>query len=204
MGMDFSALLQISISPQHAGDEIEALAKDPPIEVERVYERWEQWPGFAPIDIPIPVWVNNYGEEKRISRPPLPSLEASLSTPQGFYFTFGADAVRIYCPLRWQFFLRDEGWQDVMLRACRVIGERLGATSGIVTSDWSPVIAAFFNGSRFEDALAAGQGKEGEVARLSELYEELPDGTWDSHGYWRFLSPDSGDALEAKRGIVPL
>jgi hypothetical protein len=77
-----------------------------------------------------------------------------------------------------------------MLAACRAFARELKATDGIITSDFSPVIDAFSRGLKFEDALRTGGDKDGEVDSLTKLYSKLPDGSWDSSGYWRFLRGD--------------
>jgi hypothetical protein len=188
MGLDFSALLKTPTLLKASGNVLDALERMSPPEVREVSRFWG-YAGFATLPEPLqPVWVNNFGVQEVVSRPMLPSLEVSLKTSEGFYLTFGSDAVRIYHILRWRIFLTDIQWQRLMLNACRAFARELGAVDGIVTSDWSPVIDAFFRGLRFEEALAEGKGKDGEVAYLTDLYVEDVDGTWDSNGYWRFLT----------------
>lgn len=141
-------------------------------------------------------------EERLPERPSLPSLEACLELSSDFSLTFGRDAVWVYHPLRWIFFVTEHEWQRVMLGAVKRFCDLFGATDCIVTNDEHPAVAAFRKGVPFSEALAEATGeREGEVARISDLYidegyaEDLvfeePDGTcsavplWGTHGYWR-------------------
>jgi hypothetical protein len=183
MGMDFSALVKWKWSEKSL-QIVESLEHARPAEVRRACDLWER-SGFADLGPHTSKWVANYTQEE-IGRPGLPSLEASLSTPEGFFLMFGADAVWIYHVLRWRTFLTNSEWQSTMLRACRAFCKVLGATEGIITSDWSTVIQDFFAGLSYEDALAWAKEEGREVAHLRELYIESEDDSLMFEGYWRF------------------
>ncbi|MCP4020288.1 MAG: hypothetical protein GY729_00470 [Desulfobacteraceae bacterium] len=183
--MDFTALIKYEIPDKDRLNAIYSLERTSPQQVRRVTENWRTYK-YADISINYPIWVKNFGEQEQIPRPELPTLKASLRMPEGFFITFGYDSMEIYHFLRWQIFLTDKLWQKIMTEACKAFANMFGAVDGIITSDWSPVIEAFFNGKSFDEALVQGQGDDKEVSEIEELYNVLDDTTWDSHGYWRF------------------
>lgn len=187
MGMDFSALLQCDPTSETFQLGVNRLEQRSPDKLRAVLDRWNAM--HPPRLIPGKVWVPRYAVDSvGVERPKLPCLELSFRTEEGFYLTFGRDAVCIYHCLRWRTFLTDAEWQFVMLEACRELATLFGASACVVTRDESPVILAFFEGASFDDALATGEGVEGEVSKLDDLLEIVePDGTWDSHGYFRLL-----------------
>ena len=106
-------------------------------------------------------------------RPSLPSLEACLDLQSAFSLTFGRDTVWVYHPLRWRFFVTEPEWQRVMLAAVKHFCEVFKAFDCVVTNDCHPAVGAFRNDASLAEALeAASQQGEGEVASLSELYQE--------------------------------
>src|SRR5262249_52915194 len=69
-------------------------------------------------------WEGNEGSDglRLDRRPDLPTLEAALHTPEDFFLTFGRDALEVYHPLRWRFFLTDPKLQRALLDACTCLG----------------------------------------------------------------------------------
>lgn len=190
MGKDFSALLKTQWAGEKSMKVVAALEADSPPELKQVQAFWKEY-GFSEPMLSKATWVQLFNESgAEIARPDLPNLRAGLHTPEDFFITFGIDAMCIYHLLRWRKFLIDSRWQKVMLQACDSLCRLFGANEGIVTNDESPVITAFFNGSSFDEALAVGQGKYGEVEDIKDLYVEPTPDTWDSFGYWKFLKKE--------------
>ncbi len=126
-------------------------------------------------------WVVNAVDPLVRDRPPLPSTANLLRFTSDFFLTFGADTVLVYHTLRWRFFLTEPDWQTVMLDAVRALGHILDATDCVITSDFHPAYAAFFDGASFAEALAAGGPDDGEVPTLADLYREwVPEEYADS------------------------
>lgn len=115
-------------------------------------------------------------EQRLLQEPGLPSLEACLELPSQFSVTFGRDTILLYHLLRWIFFVTEEEWQTVMLDAVGRVCRMFEATDCVITNDGSFAISEFRRGASFSDALqTASQQGEGEVASLSDLYEEFED-----------------------------
>jgi hypothetical protein len=164
-----------------------AIESTSPEEAQKIGELWRSYE-FSPARLSCAGWITTAVEPKPHPKPSLPSLTTSFRTAEAFYLTFGRDAVAIYHPLRWYTFLTELAWQKAMVDACRAFGRLFVASDGIVTRDESPVIKAFFNGLTYKEALQQNERQEIAVGTLSDLYEMVDDeGTWDSHGYWRFL-----------------
>jgi hypothetical protein len=187
MGMDFTALLKYRPFSRETERAVNFLESKSLEETADVVNQWHR-SGYAEMQPAKRMWVDRMGSLDEVPRPKLPSLDAALFTPEAFYFTFGIDTLCVYHPLRWHSFLTEVEWQNCMLKACTAFAKFFGATEAIVTSDFSRVIAAFFKGLPFDQALQEGKGNEGEVSTLSDLYQKIDErGTWDSHGFWRFL-----------------
>lgn len=185
MGMDFSALVKYKASSRCLEEGIGVLFSDLPTSIKAVGSLLDR-KGFARLNISKPEWVDLRGNPTQ--QPGLPTLTAHLMLPEGFFITFGNDAICIYHQLRWLFFLTDPEWRRQMLAALLDFSKIFDATDGIVSNDWSPVFGAFFRGASYELALQEGKDNDSEVATLDGLYKVVePDGTWDSQGYWRFL-----------------
>jgi hypothetical protein len=139
-----------------------------------------------------------------VKRPRGPDLTVALRTVDGFFLTFGQGVCCAYHLLRWRFFLTDPAWQHAMLGACNALADLLGSPDGVVTSDFHPAHQAFFAGAGYDACLRAATPGEGEVASVAELYELFdPDGTWDSHGDWRFRR-DGAPASDEPPRLNPL
>lgn len=191
MGMDFCALLNCDVSGAACQNAVTLLEQGSPDAVQRIADHWHR-SGFASLSCGKAAWVPRYSAEPGVSiRPSLPNLKLALRTDEAFFLTFGANAVCIYHILRWRRFLTDKEWQSTMLDVCNAFADLFASPVGIVTRDESPVIEAFFHSSTFADSLAAGEDKDGEVDQLDDLFEVVDsDGTWDSHGFYRFRSKD--------------
>jgi|SRR5579884_1071506 len=188
MGMDFSAFLKYDPSSHLTRDGIKTLITRSLTSVTAVGTMLD-YKGHSRLNLLEPVWTDL--EMRSVEPPIIPTLTACLWLPEEFCFTFGNDTIYIYHRLRWFFFLTDAEWQRVMLAAVEDFARIFAASDGIVTSDWSPIVGAFFRGESYDSALNEAKGRDGEVARLSDLYTLLaPDGTWDSHGYWRLRELD--------------
>ena len=197
MAMDFCALLK-SQFPRLLSNVSTLVEQGSPDGVRYVADHWKN-AGFAEVSLVKPVWVPRYSVEPGVVQAPsLPDLQLALRTKEEFYLTFGIDALSIYHPLRWHTFLVEQEWQLTMLDACNAFADLFDATEAILTNDESPVIETFYQGASFDDALAAGKYKNGEVGHLHELLEIVDsDGTWDSHGFYRFRT--SADSTLPKR-----
>jgi hypothetical protein len=187
MGIDFSALLEC---PRFSGIDdrrIIDLERGSPKEVREVESLWRAYLYFS-YDDAEGGWVTSEVFPEPIPRPSTLSLSVSYRTGEFFYLTFGTDAVAIYHPLRLREFLTDVQWTQAMVGACRALARVMNATDGLITRDESPVIRSFRDGASYAKALQAATGQWGEVPSCNALYEKIDDqGTWDSHGYWRFL-----------------
>jgi hypothetical protein len=196
MGMDFVALLRYSRRPAvvRAINGLENRVE--PISAE-VRALWRE-SGFFGFDWNRAYWIVNdtprstgEGYGRQVKRPRSPDRTVALRTVDGFFLTFGRGVCCVYHLLRWQFFLLDPRWQDAMLRACDTIADLVQSDEGVVLSDFHPSYHAFFRGSGFDACLKAAPPEDAEVAEVKDMYQVVePDGTWDSHGYWRFRQPD--------------
>jgi len=132
-------------------------------------------------------WVVPVEFEDPVERPSALTRQFAYRTRESFELLFDRKTVYVRNWMRWLRFLKDKKSQSTMLEAIIDLGKLLQATDGIVTNDMSPVIVAFEQGRCFDEALKAGTAKDGEVSTLDDLYEVDGEGTWDCHGYWRFL-----------------
>jgi hypothetical protein len=177
MGMDFVALMQYGGPDEPILRVLDRLEVESPVEIKTfaqcMHERG-RWFG----EEKTAVWKFAKRPELRDPRlehrPALPNLGVFLQLQEGFFLTFGHDAVRVYHLLRWHAFLTEPELQRVMIDACLCLAHLFGATGCIITSDFSPVVHAFGEGMGFDAALASAGPEDGERARLADLYQELP------------------------------
>lgn len=103
--------------------------------------------------------------------PPIPTLEAWLELPCGFFVMVGRDAVMLQHYLRWGVFLTAWDWQRATFATLGRFYDLFGAQECVVTNDENPAIDGFLNGEPYLESLriADSQG-EGEVRRFTELY----------------------------------
>lgn len=171
MGMDFVALIRYP-GPAAVEAVIRRLEAEEPPEFRAVVALGRQTGWAFAEHLYERGWVSNADDTLVPDRPTLPSIEHSLLFESSFFLTFGADTVRVYHLLRWRFFLIEPVWQMVMLNAVRALCTTLDATDCVITSDYHPAYAAFFDGASFAEALAAGGPEDGEVPTLADLYRE--------------------------------
>jgi hypothetical protein len=178
MGMDFVTLLRYAGPGAPVLRALDALEAGSPAELQAV-ARLLGARGFSLGDEAAAVWkVHHRGEVREPTldrRPALPKLGAALHLPEGFLLTFGPDTVEAHHLLRWGFFLTEPALQGVMLDACLCLARLFGATEGILTSDFSPVVHAFRAGLGFDAALASAGPEDGARPGLADLYTEIAD-----------------------------
>jgi HEAT repeat protein len=189
--MDFVALMKYPGPGPPLGDALDRLEAESPEELKDL-RRVMEARGSSRRDQSGATWGRWTSDREVLGQPGLPDTWAELHTPEDFYLSFGADTVRVYHLLRWHSFLTEPPLQAAMLEACAALGRLFGATDCVLTSDFSPLDAAFHEGAGFEEALRRGEPGHGEVPNLEDLYLSYTD-TWDSFGYWRFRwSPEIG------------
>jgi hypothetical protein len=184
MGMDFAALVRYYRKPDVVR-EIARLENEPSPLCQEVLDLLE---GTGYYEAPArSCWVSHGWSIRQMKRPTGPSLKVSLRTVDGFFLTFGQGVFAVTASVRWIYFLQNQRWQAALLRACDEIATRLKAPEGVVLSDFHPAYQSFSTGRKWHECFRALPPAEGEVATIADLYEVVrPDGTWDSHGYWRF------------------
>ncbi len=192
MGSDFAAIFKCSAITDMDDLRLRAVETRPPDVVGKILAVFRS-EGRSVAHLTRQEWRQlSDGFCDPVPRPASLTADISFHTADGFSLTFCPDGMDLYHFLRWFRFLTDANWQETMLNACRELARLVDASDAIITRDESPVRRAFFRGMPFEDALRQGQGPEGEVASVSDLYESIDNGRlWDSHGYWR-LPLDSG------------
>jgi hypothetical protein len=182
MGMDFTAILRYDPSSDAVARTLDALeAADRPSPLQAVVRRWQE-AGFFKFyeDWLVPVWVERPDDDDEAelpARPPLPSLQASLRLPEGFFLTLAKDAVLVDHLLRWRFFLTDSKWQTVMLDSLTWFCNHFAAKDCVLAHDCQCVPSCIRRqGLSFAEALSrAEQEGEGQVKSLSDLYLEMED-----------------------------
>jgi hypothetical protein len=186
MGMDFDAYLRYDVKAAVAAGAVDDIEAKGIPDSAKVAALWRQY-DFAPTHLRKPQWFLDTPSLTECARPILPCLDKCLLTPDHFILVFGRDALKVGHSLRWHTFLTDATWQQTLLSAMTLLASTVGASGGVITSDFSPLLDAFYDGQSYDQIVAAGTGIDGEKAKLSDLYEQIDEHTWDSHGYWRFL-----------------
>jgi hypothetical protein len=194
--MDFCALLKCEGVVTMDDPRLRSIEAGAPPETEDIEAYWRKC-GFSAGFFEEPGWLET-GFRDPISRPERLSLDVAYRSKGGFDLFFSTDAVCLLSGLRWAYVLEPGEWRRIVLRVCYGFACVLRASEGVITRDESPIIQGFFRGMPFHQALELGRGLEGEVARIEDMYEDIPPYTWDSHGYWRLFEggeprPDAFD-----------
>jgi hypothetical protein len=177
MAMDFTAVLRCDISSEPVSHGLDALeATDRPMPLQAVLRCWQEY-GFFNFyeDWRIPVWVE-YENHKSVlpARPHLPTLQANLRLPEGFFVTVAKDSLVVYHLLRWQFFLTERKWQSVMFDALRWFCNVFSAKDCVLAHDCHWVVCGIREGIHFGEALSRAEREGcGRVDSFRELYIEV-------------------------------
>jgi hypothetical protein len=179
--MDFVALMKYGGPDKWLHRVLDRLEVESPEEVRRLSQSLDAG-GYSTGREEVAVWMfsarrSHLRDPRLDSRPRLPNLGAALCLPEGFFLTFGPDAIELYHLLRWSFFLEEPPIQQAMLEACVCLGRLFGATDCIITSDFSPVVHEFRAGHGFDAALSVEEPEDGERANLADLSWEIPLGS---------------------------
>jgi hypothetical protein len=177
MGMDFTAILRCEISTEATSHALDALeATDRPMPLQAVSRCWQEY-GYSssPKEWRVPAWVKHENHEvELLARPPLPTLEADLRLPEGFFVTVAEDSIIVYHLLRWQLFLTEPKWQSVMFEALRWFCNEFTAKDCVLAHDCHWVVCGIREGMHFEEALSRAEREGGgRVDSFQDLYLEL-------------------------------
>jgi hypothetical protein len=184
MGMDFSALLHCRSGAHLDPDAPSAIQASLADSLQMIESLWLAT-YLRPFRSEIAHWGTHSEHLTQLESPKLPSYEVCFHLPPGFEITFGADAVMVYHRLRWSRFLVDQSWRVAMLDTVGLLAEVLQANDVSISHDCHPIFTAFLDSAPYLECLSQATGIEAERNSLDDLYEELPDGFWDSHGFWR-------------------
>jgi hypothetical protein len=80
--------------------------------------------------------------------------------------------------MRRHFFLTEPAIQSALLHTCAALGVLFQASNCIITGEGSPVIVAFRDGARFDDAPCAAGPTGGEVESIDKRKVTGKDGAW--------------------------
>jgi hypothetical protein len=175
MGMNFVTLMKYAGPDENVIRIVDALAEKSPDDVRALAGLFRER-GFPDLGQgTCSQWEDLFEEKPYDCRPSLPNMRISLGTPEDFFLTFGRDIVQVWHLLRWIYFLTDPILQPAMIDACRCLARLFAATDCIITSDYSPVVAAFVDGQDFDSVLLAGTGEDGERESVADLYVEWPE-----------------------------
>ncbi len=177
MGMDFTSILRCDISTAAVSRGLDALeAPDRPLPLRAVLRCWQdcEFSRFYE-DWRIPVWVEYENHEVELSaRPLLPTLEANLRLPEGFFVTVAKDSIIVYHLLRWHLFLTEAKWQSMMFEALRWLCKEFSAKDCIMAHDCHWVVRGIREGVPFDEALSRADREGcGRVDSFKGLYLEL-------------------------------
>jgi len=173
MGFDFAAVMHYEFAHCHIDKAIQLLeAEDRPPPLREVVCCWERIGYGLELNhvCPRPVWVKAEDHfEHLAARPALPSYVADFGTPEGFFLTFGEDALVVVHLLRWRQFLLYENWHRAMLDAMAWLRDTLGADTCLIAHDCHQAIYDIRNGkSRYREAIDEAVTR-GEVKPISML-----------------------------------
>ncbi len=100
MGMDFSALMRYDGLRQCRGA-ITSFVREAPAEFSAVVDLWRARDFFDFSDkYTFNAWVDPE-TNRQVKRPNEANVNVALRMPEGFFITFGRDAIRVYHLLRW-------------------------------------------------------------------------------------------------------
>ena len=179
MGKDFTAILRCDITAEAVSRGLDALeATDRPMPLQEVLRCWKEYGFFGFYeDWRVPVWVEYENHEAELAaRPKLPTLDANLRLPEGFFVTVAKDSIVVYHLLRWHLFLTEPKWQSVMFEALRWLCKELAASDCVLAHDCQSVVSGIRDGMSFEQALSQAEREGGgQVDSFKDLYLEMED-----------------------------